>query len=438
MDDDAAIGDAEFAGLMAPFAPFETAPELAAAVSGGADSLCLAWLAGRWARARGGSALGLVVDHGLRPGSAAQAAQAARRLVAFGLRTQILCWRGARPARGVQAAARAARHALLARACREAGLLHLLVAHHAGDQAETLAIRRAAGSGASGLAGMAAVVERDGIRVLRPLLAVSPRRTRATLRAAGHGWFEDPSNSDPAFARTVARRMLARRGGAAEALAAEARRRGGRRAALEEAAARLLRRAVRLDPRGAAAVSRARLAEAPPEVALAALARILCCIGGRVHAPRTRSLARLLAALREEAPPSLTLGGCRLVAAGSGGMTVAREAAAIPGLPLAPGGEAHWDGRFDVALRGDPGGARPFRVVRLDDAAWGALRRRGACEPVPPLLRPGLPVLCGLDGPRALPHLSLRRGGREAAFTAVFRPRRPLAGAVFAPAADFW
>src|SRR5581483_11924045 len=69
-----------FAALMAPLGPFEPAPRLAAAVSGGADSLALALLSNAWVSARGGALLALVVDHGLRPTSAAEAAVTIERL----------------------------------------------------------------------------------------------------------------------------------------------------------------------------------------------------------------------------------------------------------------------------------------------------------------------------------------------------------------------
>ncbi|TDG03640.1 tRNA lysidine(34) synthetase TilS, partial [Paracraurococcus ruber] len=70
---------------MAPLGPFGPAPRLAAGVSGGPHSLALALLADRWARGRGGTLLALVVDHGLRPESAAEAAGVVARLAARGI-----------------------------------------------------------------------------------------------------------------------------------------------------------------------------------------------------------------------------------------------------------------------------------------------------------------------------------------------------------------
>ena len=183
----------EFAALMAPLGPFEPAPHLAVAVSGGADSMALAWLARAWAAERGGRATALVVDHGLRAESAAEAAATLARLAGMGLATEAIVLHGLAHGPGLAERARAARHAALSDAAMRLGALHLLFGHHAADQAETVAMRLLAGSGAAGLAGMAALVETAALRMLRPLLDVGPGRLRATLAAAAVAWVEDPS-----------------------------------------------------------------------------------------------------------------------------------------------------------------------------------------------------------------------------------------------------
>ena len=200
------LDETRFAALMAALGPFERRPRLAVAVSGGPDSLALCLLAERWAQARGGATVGLIVDHGLRPESAREAGQVAAWLSARGIAQQVLSWQGAKPASGIQAAARAARYELLCAWCRAAGVLHLLTAHHRDDQAETVALRQARGSGADGLAGIAPVRELAGLRLLRPLLTVPKAALTALLAAAGQPWLEDPSNRAAAFARARLRR----------------------------------------------------------------------------------------------------------------------------------------------------------------------------------------------------------------------------------------
>ena len=226
----------EFAALIGAFAPFEPAPRLAIAVSGGADSLALTLLAQAWAAVQGGAVTALTVDHGLRPEATAEASQVGTWLSARGIEHRILAWRGPLPSHGIQAAARKARFRLLEEWCADAGVLHLLLAHHQDDQAETLLLRLMRGSGSDGLAGMSADVERAQCRVLRPLLPVPRARLVATLHRLGQSWIEDPSNRDHRYARARLRQgltPLAEAGLTSQRLAAAAARLGRVRAELE-------------------------------------------------------------------------------------------------------------------------------------------------------------------------------------------------------------
>src|SRR5579884_2847111 len=107
-----ASGDQDGGGVdaaaLTPVAAFEERPLLAVATSGGPDSLALALFAEGWARRRGGRVVALIVDHGLRPESAAEARQVGAWLAARGIRHEVLRWEGVKPASGVQEAAREA------------------------------------------------------------------------------------------------------------------------------------------------------------------------------------------------------------------------------------------------------------------------------------------------------------------------------------------
>jgi tRNA(Ile)-lysidine synthase len=190
-----------FDDAMAACGPFEPRPHLAVAVSGGADSLALCLLARDWVERRHGKITALTIDHGLRQESAAEARDVAGLCADLRVDHRVLPWIGAKPRSAIQAQARAARYRLLTGWCGVNGVLHLLVGHHRDDQDETLMMRRARGSGADGLAGMAPIVEHASCRVLRPLLAVAKRDLRELLRVSDLRWIEDPSNRDLRFAR---------------------------------------------------------------------------------------------------------------------------------------------------------------------------------------------------------------------------------------------
>jgi tRNA(Ile)-lysidine synthase len=300
----------EFTALMAPFAPFEAQPTIAVAVSGGRDSVALAVLAHAWVRARQGHVLGLIVDHGLRSESAAEARATHERLAALGIAAETLTWSGEKPATGVQQAAREARYRLMFDSCRRNGILHLLLAHHAGDQAETVAMRAAHESGPDGLAGMAALVEHRDSRLLRPLLAVSRERLTATLQAQGIGWIDDPSNQDRRFERVRVRQ---------DGVTAPRPEVSGGRAARDREIARAALRIVEVGPDGVA-LDQLVVSDLSKEITARLLGRIVQAVGGGAYPPRRerleRAVARLsLAADRGKSGKSrdFTLSGCQVM-----------------------------------------------------------------------------------------------------------------------------
>jgi tRNA(Ile)-lysidine synthase len=199
-----------------------------AACSGGADSLALAAALAHEGPRRGLRAGGVTVDHGLQPGSADRASEVARVLTGLGL--EPVAWlRAAVPPGsgngGPEAAARTARYAALGDAAQRAGAAAVLLAHSRDDQAESVLLGLARGSGIRSLAGMP---PRRGL-YRRPLLGVSRVTLRAACEALGLRPWDDPQNADPAFARArVRHRALpaledALGPGVAEALARSAR-----------------------------------------------------------------------------------------------------------------------------------------------------------------------------------------------------------------------
>jgi len=281
------LSASDFAHLMAPFAPFEARPAVAVAVSGGRDSVALAVLSHGWAVERQGRVLALIVDHGLRPESATEARVTGERLAALGIEAETLVWSGAKPATRLQQAAREARYRLLFDACRRHGILHLLTAHHANDQAETVAMRAAHDSGLDGLAGMAALVEHRDARLLRPLLAVPRARLTATLEARGIGWIDDPSNEDRRFER-----VRVRQDGGASVEPAEGRATRDRQVAL------VALQTLEVAPEGIA-LDQLVVSDLSKEITARLLGRVVQAVAGGPYPPRRERLARAAARLSQ-------------------------------------------------------------------------------------------------------------------------------------------
>ena len=429
-----------FSGLMAGLGPYEPAAHLAVAVSGGADSTALAFLVSDWALARGGQATALVVDHGLRADSAAEARATAKVLLDQGLRARVLRSHGPKPQANVQAAARAARYRLLTEWCRRHGVLHLALGHHRDDQAETLLLRLGRGSGLDGLAAMAPVVELAEVRLLRPLLEVPRADLEATLRARGVAWIEDPSNRDRSHGRVRMRQLkdaLAAEGLTAARLAATAGHLARARAALECAVADLLARSAKPDPAGVLWLKTEVFAAAPQEVRLRALARSLTMVGGADYAPRLASLTRLDGRILAGLARAATLGGCRILPR-KGGLLLVREPAAAQPVPVAPGQRLTWDGRFDMRLRR----ARPsesngkLTLGPLGTAGWGNLAGKSAKNrqnTIPAAAGPAIPALFDRRGLLEAPLLGYRHGGEGSNILQIcrFSPQNALASSRF-------
>ena len=418
-----------FVSAMAALGPFERAPRLAVAVSGGSDSLALALLAADWSRGQGGEAVALTVDHRLRPGSGAEAREAGGWLAARGIEHHILPWHEAEGGPGLQAAAREARYRLLTGWCRDHHILHLLLGHQRDDQAETLMLRLARGSGVDGLAAMAPCAWHTDIQMLRPLLDFPRQDLRDYLRAQGQGWVEDPSNQAERFDRVRWRNVLAGDRISAERLALTARQLGRARQALEADCAALACEAVTIRGSGYAELDRAPLSLAPDEVSLRLLAALARTIGGGDFPPRLDGLERMRDALRADLAGRRTFAGCVFAPRQDGKVLVYREAAKMaPPVRLEAGREALWDNRFSIRLAG--GG----------EAVWGALGVdaardfRAAAEKLglPRAVLPTLPALMDKRGILAVPPLgwiSAETGPPVARWG--YTPGFPLAGAGF-------
>lgn len=439
--DDRPVFPEEFARALAALGGFEATPAIAVGVSGGGDSVALVLLLRHWVAERGGSLLALTVDHGLRPESTDEAAAVGQAMARLGVPHRILRWEGAKPSAGLQAAARAARHRLLGAACAEVGILHLALAHHRDDQAETVLLRLARGSGIDGLAGMAPVRTDGAVRVIRPLLSFSHDRLLATCRAEGVDWIEDPSNHNPRFARArlrAARALLGGEGLDGERLGEVARRAGRARAALEQATAGLLAETATIHPEGWITLTPAPLLAAPAEIGLRALGRALAVVGGP-HPVRDEALERLLGGLAHG--QGGTLGGC-VVRMRRGAVMIAREPVAVTErLTVTPGASILWDGRFD--LRVSSRWKQPVTVAALGAAGWREWAGRLAPERLPDLpvpVRESLPSLWSAADLLGVPMIGMCYGlvadGQEPVDRAKFRPLSSLGRPAFTVVSD--
>jgi len=194
---------------------FGTEPQnVAVAVSGGADSMALLYCI--LVAAQTHTVHAIIVDHALRPESAREAELTAQRVRDMGAVPIVMRWQHDGVNTAVQEKAREARYALFAQACTEIGTDEIFVGHTEDDQAETVGMRREAGSGPRGLAGIAPRVtaplwpQTRNLTIIRPLLSSSRADIRAFCRTTGIPYVDDPSNEDPKYTRVAMRARIAK------------------------------------------------------------------------------------------------------------------------------------------------------------------------------------------------------------------------------------
>jgi tRNA(Ile)-lysidine synthase len=304
-------------------AEFSSLPEIlrsggesavAAAVSGGPDSMALCWLLSVWAKKNKGPQIhAITVDHGLRGESAAEARLIGKRVTGWPqVHHQILTLSGLKGKRRVMERAREGRYELMAEYCRHHGVARLFTAHHLDDQAETFLFRLAKGSGPDGLAGIRSAYGYDeNLTVVRPLLGIPKARLVATCKLNKIPFVKDPTNDSPAFARNRLRqagKALEQEGLSAKRLGITAMRMRRACDALDDYADKVFRQAIRLDTMNKTAFDFATLADAPAEIRLRVLLRVMR--GDDGYGPRLERMESILAALFEDENfKKATLGG---------------------------------------------------------------------------------------------------------------------------------
>lgn len=400
--------------------PLARCGHVAIAVSGGPDSVALMLLASR-ARLPVRFSV-LTVDHSLREESAAEAQQVAAWASALGLESHVLRWMDERPASRIQEKAREARYRLMAEWCGRHGAAAIATAHTLDDQAETLIMRLARGSGIDGLSAMSSCSAQFGVPVHRPLLCATGASLRRFVEGEGHPFIDDPSNSNSAFERVRVRRAMPALDAAGltpRALALAARRLQRARAALDAATDQLELDVVTFAPEGFAIIEAQAYAAAPEDLRVRLLARLLSMTGGTTSEPGLAAVERAVEWLSATGSKARTLGGCRIVRR-TGSILVCREGGRMnrSPVPIEVGQSVLWDGRFIVRLLDGPTGPLTLRPLCQTSLAVGVDRPAG----LPAVVAETLPAVLKGEDVLFVPQIGLRGPCSEGAILAEVWP----------------
>ncbi|MDX1975410.1 MAG: tRNA lysidine(34) synthetase TilS [Rickettsiales bacterium] len=422
-----------FFEVMSRIGGFETKPRLAIAVSGGSDSIALLHLAQRWAESRQGKVIALTVDHGLRANSLEEAKQVQTWCAQLGIEHHLLQWHPGECSTAIQASARKARYQLMNDWCRAQGVLHLLTAHHKNDQAETVLLRLASGSGLIGLAAMPALSISQSIRLIRPLLYISKDYIVDYLATSSIEWIEDASNQLDIYTRNRLRKQLAiKEVDQATRLAIFF---AKIRNLLENKKASCSTHGVFLYPEGYAFINSDLFRQKDRSLIFHTLSGLIDMLSGAAYSPRQSTLNQFFDELETGTLASKrTIAGCIISQDRKrGGYWVFREFNAIEGeITVKTDDKPLWDKRFLISHT-----APQTSLTMKALAPQGlAILKTQAPHLLPKDLSAAIfytfPSFWNLEELVAVPHIGyVNPRYSEYSFSARFRPAKPLAGMGF-------
>ena len=178
------------------------------AVSGGPDSLALAFLTKIYSIKNKVSCRFFIVDHKLRKESTFEAKKVKKILSSFNIKLEILTWKGKKPSKNIQSIARKKRYELLFSKCKQLGINNLIVGHHLDDLFENFFIRMVRGSGLKGLVSLEKKKVFNKINLIRPLIYFEKKDLEFISNNVFNFFVSDPSNKDTKFTRIRIRKLI--------------------------------------------------------------------------------------------------------------------------------------------------------------------------------------------------------------------------------------
>ena len=178
------------------------------AVSGGADSLALAFLTKVYALKKNLNPKFFIIDHKLRDDSTSEAKKVKKILKSLKIDSYILSWKGKKPLNNIQSVARNKRYELLFSKCRKLKIRNLVLGHHMDDLIENFFLRMARGSGLKGLVSLGANKQIKDVNLIRPLVRFNKKDLIFLSKIVFNFYVEDPSNHNIKFNRIKVRNLI--------------------------------------------------------------------------------------------------------------------------------------------------------------------------------------------------------------------------------------
>ena len=288
----------------------------ALAVSGGSDSLCLAYFSKIYSSEFGNKIHVLIVDHNLRKESYKEALKVKDILKKRRIKSTILRWKGKIPKKNVQKNARDLRYLLISNYCSKKNIKYLTTAHHGDDQIENFFIRLLRGSGLTGLSSMATNAKySSNLKIIRPFLHFKKTDLNYVTLNYFKNYIEDPSNEDEKFLRVRIRRYrkdMEREGLDTRKIIKTVDNLWSANQALNFYKNKALYKHASFISKTKCLINKQIFLEEAGEIIFKLFSDILSLVSGTYYPPRSKKIVSLIDRMKKDNFSKSTLGGCIL------------------------------------------------------------------------------------------------------------------------------
>ena len=288
----------------------------ALAVSGGSDSLCLAYFSKIYSSEFGNKINVLIVDHNLRKESYKEALKVKDILIKRRIKSTILRWKGKIPKSNVQKNARDLRYLLISNYCTKKNIKYLATAHHEDDQIENFFIRLLRGSGLTGLSSMATNAKySSNLKIIRPFLHFKKADLNYVTLNYFKAFIKDPSNEDEKFLRVRIRKYrkdMEREGLDTRKIIKTVDNLWSANQALNFYKNKALYKHASFISKNKCLINKQIFSEEAGEIIFKSFSDILSLVSGTYYPPRSKKIVSLIDRIKNNKFSKSTLGGCIL------------------------------------------------------------------------------------------------------------------------------
>jgi tRNA(Ile)-lysidine synthase len=286
----------------------------ALAVSGGSDSLCLAYLSNIYSSEFKNKMHVLIVDHKLRNESHKEALKVKEILNEKGIKNQVLNWKGKVPKSNIQSNARNMRYSLISNYCLNKNIKYLVTAHHIDDQIENFFIRLLRGSGLTGLSSMPESVNyNSNLKIVRPLLSFKKIDLKYVTLNFFRTYIQDSSNKEEKFLRVRIRkyrRNMEKEGLDTGKIIKTVNNLLSANKALNFYKNKALYKHVSFLSKSKCLINKQIFSEEAKEIIFKSFSDILSLVSGTYYPPRSKKIINLINSIKKAKFSKSTLGGC--------------------------------------------------------------------------------------------------------------------------------